>query len=78
MSKYAKDIDKKELLETLCEDENRKNFMFGFMSCLTFAYYRTLNQEQKDLWCGETFETIVETFGKEHFEEFLKEYEIRV
>ena len=78
MSKYANLEDRECLLETLSTEEEKDLFLYGFYSAISYAYYKNLAQEDKDLWCNELLERVIENYGLKLFEEFLQEHNIGV
>jgi hypothetical protein len=73
-SKYCDSYDVECLADTL-QDENRKEeFLYGFMSAITFAYYKSLDKEEKELYCKESLERIVGGVGQNLLNEFLEEH----
>ena len=73
-SKYCDREDVECLADTLQDKDKREEFMYGFMSAISFAYYKNLSKEEKELYCGETMERVLETFGNALMKEFLEEH----
>lgn len=73
-SNYCSRVDAENLADILCDENDKKNFMYGFMSAITFAHYKDLDEEDKKLYCGEIMERIVDSVGKDLMEEFLEEH----
>ena len=44
------------------------------MSAITFAHYKSLEKEEKELYCKETLERIINGVGQELMQEFLEEH----
>ena len=76
MNKYANLEDRECLLETLSTEEEKDLFLYGFYSAISFAYYKNLSKEEKEIWCNEILERVIENYGIELFEEFLQEHNI--
>lgn len=76
MNKYANLEDRECLLETLSTEEEKDLFLYGFYSAISFAYYKNLSKEEKEIWCNEILERVIEQYGIELFEEFLQEHNI--
>ena len=74
MSKYANIEDKKNLLDTFEDDDKKTEFIYGFMSAITYAYYLNLTDEQRELYAHETTERVIETYGAELLEKFCQEH----
>lgn len=73
-SKYCNEEDVECLADTL-QDENRKEeFLYGFLSAITFAHYKSLDKEEKELYSKESLERIVNGVGQELIQEFLEEH----
>ena len=73
-SKYCNEEDVECLADTL-QDENRKEeFLYGFLSAITFAHYKSLDKEEKELYCKETCEKIIDGVGKDLMKEFFEEH----
>ena len=73
-SKYCNQKDAECLTNILQNENDRENFMYGFMSAITFAYYKDLDEEDKKLYCGEIMERVVEGVGIDLMNEFLEEH----
>lgn len=73
-SKYCNQKDAECLVNILQNEKDRQNFMYGFMSAITFAYYKNLDKEDKELYCGEIAERVVEGVGIELMNEFCEEH----
>lgn len=76
MSRYANNEDRECLLETLSCEEDKETFLYGFYSAIAFAFYKGLDNDQKELWCPELFERVCENYGNGIMEDFLKEHMI--
>lgn len=74
MSNYANIEDRENLLDTLEDDDKKTEFIYGFMSAITYAYYLDLADEQRELYTHETTERVIETFGADLFEKFYQEH----
>lgn len=44
------------------------------MSAITFAYYKSLDKEEKELYCKEICERVIQGVGQDFLEEFLEEH----
>lgn len=73
-SKYCDSYDVECLADTLQDEDRRNEFLYGFFSAITFAYYKSLDKEEKELYCKESFERIINSVGKDLIEEFLEEH----
>lgn len=73
-SKYCNREDIECLADTLQDEDRRQEFCYGFFSAISFAYYKSLSKEEKELYCGEIFERVLDTFGKDFLKEFLEEH----
>lgn len=76
MIKYATDIDREALLDTLSTKEGSENFLYGFYSCLTYCKFLSMTEQEKIMWCGETQERIIYAHGEPLLESFLKAHDI--
>lgn len=75
-SKYCDEMDVECLADTLQDKEKREEFIYGFMSAITFIHYKDLEKEKQALYCTETRERIVDSIGIDLFTEFLKEHNL--
>lgn len=73
-SKYCDEEDVECLADTLQDEDRKEEFLYGFLSAITFAYYKSLDKEEKELYCKETCERIIDSVGKDLIKEFLKEH----
>ena len=71
---YCEKKDALALYEIFESEDNKVLFLHGFMSAIAFTYYKSLNKEQKELYCKETFERIVNGVGNDLLKEFLDEH----
>ena len=69
--RYSQIEDKQELLDIIKDKEKQQGFIYGFMSAITFAHYKSLNNKQKELYCGEIVENILNSVGLDFMNEFL-------
>ena len=74
MSNYANIEDRENLLDTLEDDDKKTEFIYGFMSAITYAYYLSLTDEQRELYTHETTERVIETFGADLLNKFCQEH----
>lgn len=74
--RYSQIEDKQELLNIIEDNEKQQGFIYGFMSAIAFAHYKDLNNEQKELYCGEMIENILDSIGLDFLNEFLQEYDL--
>lgn len=72
--KYSQVEDKQDLFNIIRDKEKQQGFIYGFMSAITFAHYKDLNNEQKELYCREMEENILYSIGLNFMNEFLQEY----
>jgi hypothetical protein len=47
-SNYCNRADAENLADILCDENDKKNFMYGFMSAITFAHYKDLDEEDEE------------------------------
>lgn len=73
-SKYCNSYDVECLANTLQDEDRRNEFLYGFFSAITFAYYKSLDKEEKEFFCKESFERIINSVGKDLIEEFFEEH----
>lgn len=73
-SKFCNEEDAKCLTNILQNKNDREIFLYGFMSAITFAYYKNLDEEDRKLYCGEIMERIVGSVGNDLMNEFLEEH----
>ena len=71
---YCKEKDALALYEIFENEDSKVVFLHGFMSAIAFAYYKSLNKEQKELYCQEAFERIIDGVGNDLLKEFLDEH----
>ena len=74
--RYSQVEDKQALLDIIRDEEKQQGFMYGFLSAITFAHYKDLNNEQKELYCSEMEENILNSIGLGFMNEFLQEYNL--
>lgn len=75
-SKYCDEMDVECLIDTLQNEEKREEFIYGFMSAITFIHYKDLEKEKQALYCKETCERIIDSIGKDLLTEFLEEHNL--
>jgi hypothetical protein len=73
-SKYCDREDIECLADTLQNEDRKEEFFYGFMSAITFAHYKSLNKEEKQLYCKESLERIIQSVGQDLMHEFLEEH----
>lgn len=73
-SNYCSEEDVECLADTLQDRVRKEEFIYGFMSAITFAYYKNLDKEEKELCCKESLERVINSVGKNLIEEFLEEH----
>ena len=73
-SKYCNREDIECLADTLNNEDSKQEFCYGFFSAISFAYYKNLSKEEKELYCGEIMERVLDTFGQDFLNEFLEEH----
>lgn len=73
-SKYCDMEDVECLIDTLQDEDKKEEFMYGFMSAITFAHYKSLEKEEKELYCKEILERVINGVGQELMQEFLEEH----
>lgn len=74
MSNYATDMDRVDLADTLSDKEKTVEFVYGFMSAITFAYYKDMSDKGKQIWCKEIYDRVADNYGQQLLNEFLKEH----
>ena len=72
--KYSQVESKESFLEILENEETRHGFMYGFMQAIAFAHYKSLDKEEKELYCGETIERVLQSVSNNLMNELLEEY----
>ena len=73
-SKYCNSYDVECLADTLQDKDRKEEFLYGFMSAITFVHYKNLEKEEKELYCKETLERIINGVGHNLLHEFLEEH----
>jgi hypothetical protein len=73
-SKYCNEEDVECLADTLQYEDSKEEFVYGFMSAITFAYYKSLDKEEKELYCKEICERVIQGVGHDLLIEFLEEH----
>ena len=73
-SKYCDSYDVECLANTLQDEDRKEEFFYGFMSAITFAYYKSLEKEEKELDCKEICERVIQGVGQDLMQEFLEEH----
>ena len=73
-SKYCDNYDVECLADHLQDKDRKEEFIYGFMSAISFAHYKSLDKEEKELYCKETLERVLDSFGIDLLNEFLKEH----
>ena len=73
-SKYCDSYDVECLADTLQDEDRKEEFIYGFMSAITFAHYKSLGKEEKEIYCKESLERIVDSVGQDLLHEFLEEH----
>ena len=73
-SKYCDSYDAECLADTLQDKVRKEEFFYGFMSAITFAYYKSLEKEEKEIYCKETLERVIQGVGQDLMHEFLEEH----
>ena len=73
-SKYCNKEDVENLADTLQDESRKEEFLYGFLSAITFAHYKSLDKEEKELYCRETYERIIDGVGKDLIKEFFEEH----
>lgn len=71
---YCNEQDALGLYEIFENKDSKVLFLHGFMSAIAFTYYKSLEKEQKELYCHETFERIIDGVGNDLLKEFLDEH----
>ena len=72
--RYSQIEPKESFLEMLENKETRQGFVYGFMQAIAFAHYKSLDKEEKELYCGEMMERILNGVSKDLMNELLEEY----
>ena len=72
--RYSQVETKDSFLEVLENQDTRQGFVYGFMQAIAFAHYKSLDKEQKELYCGETMERILNGASKNLMDELFEEY----
>jgi hypothetical protein len=73
-SNYCNRADAENLANTLQDEDRKEEFLYGFMSAITFAHYKSLDKEEKELYCKESLERIANGVGQDLLNEFLEEH----
>lgn len=73
-SKYCDREDVECLADTLQDEDRKEEFFYGFMSAITFAHYKSLEKEEKEIYCKETLERVIQGVGQDLMHEFLEEH----
>lgn len=73
-SNYCNEEDVECLADTLQDEDRKEEFFYGFMSAITFAHYKSLEKEEKELYCKESCERIIDSVGQDLMQEFLEEH----
>jgi hypothetical protein len=73
-SKYCNMEDVECLADTLQDEDRKEEFFYGFMSAITFAHYKSLEKETKELYCKEMMERVIQGVGQDLMQEFLEEH----
>lgn len=74
--KYSQVETRESFLEMLEDRDTRQGFIYGFMQAIAFAHYKSLSKEEKELYCGETMERIINGVSNNLMNELLEEYGI--
>ena len=72
--RYSQIETKESFLEMLENKETRQGFIYGFMQAIAFSHYKSLDKEEKELYCGEMMERILNGVSKDLMNELLEEY----
>lgn len=73
-SNYCNEEDVECLADTLQDEDRKEEFFYGFMSAITFAHYKSLEKEEKEFYCKESCERIIQGVGQDLMQEFLEEH----
>lgn len=72
--RYSQIEPKEGFLKMLENKETRRGFMYGFMQAIAFSHYKNLDKEQKELYCGETMEKVLDSISNNLMKELFEEY----
>ena len=72
--RYSQIEPKESFLEMLENKETRQGFVYGFMQAIAFAHYKSLDKEEKELYCGEMMERVLNGVSNDLMNELLEEY----
>lgn len=72
--RYSQIETKDSFLEMLENKDTRQGFVYGFMQAIAFAHYKSLDKEEKELYCGETMERILNGVSNDLMNELFEEY----
>lgn len=72
--RYSQVEIKESLFEILESKEKRQGFLYGFMQAIAFAHYKSLDKEEKELYCGEMMERVLKGASKNLMDELFEEY----
>jgi hypothetical protein len=72
--RYSQIEPKESFLEILENKETSACFVYGFCQAVAFAHYKKLDKEQKELYCGETMERVLDCISNNLLNELLEEY----
>lgn len=75
-SKFCNMEDVECLINTLQDNDRREEFLYGFMSAVAFTHYKNLDKEEKELYCKESLERIINSVGENLLTEFLEEHNL--
>lgn len=74
--RYSQIEPKESFLEMLENKETRQGFVYGFMQAIAFAHYKSLDKEEKELYCGEMAERVLSGVSDDLMNELFEEYGI--
>lgn len=74
--RYSQVETKESLFEILENKEKRQGFLYGFMQAIAFAHYKSLDKEEKELYCGEMMERVLNGASKNLMDELFEEYDL--
>ena len=72
--RYSQIETRESFLEMLENKDTRQGFIYGFMQAIAFAHYKSLDKEERELYCGEIMERILNGVSNDLMNELLEEY----
>ena len=74
--RYSQVEGREPLLETISDEKKQEGFIYGFMSAIAFAHYKNLSNDEKQFYCNEKLESVLDSVGLDFMNEFLKEFDL--